>query len=856
MATEEEIHRNEIRSSVERAIASGHSSYIDVLCFIGGAEPQLVKDVYNEVTTEYTAGAGNNHSEQEILSSRARRLSAGLPLDFPAPNPMASQWWFNLETVVSLSERVWNLAERRPAAFIGAPTVGFYYAHRYGCETSVLDSDTDIIDVLKHANLRLPDTASPYLYDVRDDVPSALMNLHSVVLVDPPWYKDDIELFVARARILLRSVGFILCVLPSRLTRHGLIQERTECIKHLLDCEFEISAIESDCLQYTVPEFELRAYSHIPEFSGKWWRRGDLLVLRALGDSKISATPKSKQNTEVFARDRKACRFFLCPDRADPTLSNPIEAVTDFSNTISTRGFSMESIAIWGSNKKGAKVKDAEIARLVLDSWQCNKTPEQTAGELEGLVDNATRLVTEFEQCLELWADIRTATRRRNTDDLNDLRQDQISDLAAEPTSRDYEFDRDGFRIDFQRDRDRVLWCQTLKRLAGKTQLFPVKSDDQLRRRLAHSIEVMQLASTIALAFGLDRELTEAGALAHDLGHTPFGHAGEHALDSMLMEITDKFRGFNHYEHGVDVVRWLEDVYQSPGVGGFPGLNLTKETIECIFAHTYYRGDERLGQRALSKATKHTDLIKDESCHLEGQAVRIADKISYVIADIEDGIRMGIIAEEHLFNCKLFERPPIDMAPSPGESLYDRFISQRRAILKVIMEDVLKATDRRLSKISSKAEVRRHSDYIVSYSEPLAMDISEIWNKLQAGLLHQNQEVIAEGKRAARIVTDLLFVYTLAPHLVDGRFRASHERLKDTNYIKWYQDEVGLEIGLSKRRVAPYAYEHAIGRDLRSQGDNWIISISDLVQAKDYVASLTDSRAFLEHRKHCGTRWE
>jgi dGTPase len=92
----------------------------------------------------------------------------------------------------------------------------------------------------------------------------------------------------------------------------------------------------------------------------------------------------------------------------------------------------------------------------------------------------------------------------------------------------------------------------------------------------------MQLASTIATSFGLERDLTEAGALVHDVGHTPFGHAGEYALDRILNEIDPRLGGFNHYEHGVDVVRWLEDVYRSPGVGGFPGLNLTKETVECI----------------------------------------------------------------------------------------------------------------------------------------------------------------------------------------------------------------------------------------------------------------------------------
>src|SRR5262249_44896464 len=169
---------------------------------------------------------------------------------------------------------------------------------------------------------------------------------------------------------------------------------------------------------------------------------------------------------------------------------------------------------------------------------------------------------------------------------LKDARSHALTDLAAIPSRRRYEYQDDQFRLEFQRDRDRILWSHGLKRLADKSQVFPVDRDDHLRRRLSHSIEVMQLSATIARAFGLDPDLTEAGALAHDIGHTPFGHAGEHALDSILNDIEPDLLGFNHYEHGADVVRWLEDVYWSPGIGGFPGLNLTPETVECIFKHT------------------------------------------------------------------------------------------------------------------------------------------------------------------------------------------------------------------------------------------------------------------------------
>ena len=104
-----------------------------------------------------------------------------------------------------------------------------------------------------------------------------------------------------------------------------------------------------------------------------------------------------------------------------------------------------------------------------------------------------------------------------------------------------------------------------------------------------------------------------------------------------LNKINDSLGGFNHYEHGVDIVCWLEDVYRAPATGGFGGLNLCPETIECIFKHTYDRDTEILSQTNLAKVTKHSKLINDTSCHLEGQAIRIADKISYLISDLEDG---------------------------------------------------------------------------------------------------------------------------------------------------------------------------------------------------------------------------
>lgn len=167
-------------------------------------------------------------------------------------------------------------------------------------------------------------------------------------------------------------------------------------------------------------------------------------------------------------------------------------------------------------------------------------------------------------------------------------------------------------RTCFQRDRDRIIHCQSFRRLKHKTQVFLAPSGDHYRTRLTHTLEVSQIARTIARALRLNEDLTEAIALGHDLGHTPFGHAGERALNS-LCEC-----GFKHYEQSVRVVDRLEKYGR--------GLNLTDEVKNGILCHT--RGEE--------------------AYTLEGQIIRIADKIAYINHDIDDAIRADILVEEDI----------------------------------------------------------------------------------------------------------------------------------------------------------------------------------------------------------------
>lgn len=197
--------------------------------------------------------------------------------------------------------------------------------------------------------------------------------------------------------------------------------------------------------------------------------------------------------------------------------------------------------------------------------------------------------------------------------------------LASESRGRQTPEEKDPIRTDFQRDRDRITHSKAFRRLKHKTQVFIDPEEDHHRTRLTHTLEVSQIARTIARALRLNEDLTEAIALGHDLGHTPFGHAGEQALDEVMQEFVPGKR-FHHAEQSLRVVERLEKNGQ--------GLNLTWEVRNGIIHHSKGRAD--LGVDLRGPAT------------LEGKVVRIADRVAYINHDIDDAIRAGLIAESDL----------------------------------------------------------------------------------------------------------------------------------------------------------------------------------------------------------------
>jgi dGTPase len=508
---------------------------------------------------------------------------------------------------------------------------------------------------------------------------------------------------------------------------------------------------------------------------------------------------------------------------------------------------------VWSTEKVGVKTSDIDAVHDTLAAWASGLNKEKTIEALtsgERSSDDAANIGSELDEKFGIWKYFASQQPLRTEEQLASIRQAALSPWAVPPTDHEHGKESDRYRTTYQRDRDRVLWSAGLRRLSNKTQLFPTQHDDDLRQRLTHSIEVYQLAATIGTSFGLDGDLIEAGALAHDIGHTPFGHAGEYALNQLFNEIHRELGGFNHYEHGVDVVRFLEGPYYASSTTQFSGLNLSDEVLECIFKHTYcHAGD--LGSEDLLKISKHQDRIRSGFCHLEGQAVRAADKISYLISDIEDGIRLSCLTHSDLLSCRLFHRPPLNFHPKRDQTLHEQFLEQRRILLKILMEDILKASSKRLELLSPKSysSAAGATEYTIQHSDDILGDISEVWRKLQSGKLHKDGRVVSANLQAARVVAELTTVYSVIPDLIDNRFRLEYERLKMSKYLDAYRKRVGTGHKVEIRsELISFLPMHLLIGSAKEPGKPSHVPVEDLIMSKDYVAGLSDSRARQLHQ--------
>ncbi len=388
------------------------------------------------------------------------------------------------------------------------------------------------------------------------------------------------------------------------------------------------------------------------------------------------------------------------------------------------------------------------------------------------------------------------------------------------------------YRTEYHRDRDRIVWSNSFKRLQHKTQIFPHYVEDHYRRRLTHSLEVAQIATTIARSLGLNEVATEAMALGHDLGHAPFGHAGEKALNEILKGECRELGinasncpvpvlGFDHCVHAIEVVSRIEKEYAHETKRG--GLNLTLDVRDGILKHMYDRPDDR--ERPLSNIAAVTkirdyEVYRSNKGPLEAQCVYFADKVAYLLGDIEDGLRSNILRCGDVIGDRFFQvlSSAYGKIRGNGEQLslkdLKEFPSFRSKVLTVMILDCINQATTNID-----ARHFRHVDDVLDCDVRLVQVASErecLWMEFYQRWMYDNmfkhEDVVACGFKAKEIVADL--------------FKACHENADLINR--------------SYREHCERAYA-----DVCDPGSD----LFRLILARNYVAGMTDSFATQQHAR-------
>jgi len=411
------------------------------------------------------------------------------------------------------------------------------------------------------------------------------------------------------------------------------------------------------------------------------------------------------------------------------------------------------------------------------------------------------------------------------------------------------------YRTAYHRDRDRILWSKAFKRLQHKTQVFPHYVEDHYKRRLTHSLEVAQIATTVARALRLNEVATEAIALGHDLGHTPFGHAGEKALNKILnFRLTDQNKniqelqntihnelnnpsgdiydnlpipifGFDHCVHAIEVVSRIAKEYHTETKQG--GLNLTFDVRDGILKHICERAEDK-EKRPYSNIP---DIVKFSKYKffginkgsLEAQCVYFADKVTYLLGDIEDGVRSDILI------CKKLNRDPFFAKLNEKykhyrkntkeklklESKGDFMLFRSRAITTLILDCIYNAK----KNIKKNCLEKKSVDEVLLISKRivfLSHDLSESWKNFyknwMVDKLFKNDRVTACSFKAEKIVTDLFNAYFEQPELINSEYYEHCE-------------EVYKKAGISNKKLLK------------------------LILVRNYIAGMTDPFASDQHAR-------
>ena len=318
-------------------------------------------------------------------------------------------------------------------------------------------------------------------------------------------------------------------------------------------------------------------------------------------------------------------------------------------------------------------------------------------------------------------------------------------------------------RTEFQRDRDRIIHSTAFRRLEYKTQVFINHEGDLYRTRLTHTLEVAQIARSIARALRLNEDLTEAIALAHDLGHTAFGHAGQDALHECMLD----FGGFEHNFQSLRVVDKLEEKYPD-----YNGLNLMFDTREGILKHCSLNNARNMGD--LGKR-----FIERTQPSLEAQLTNIADEIAYNNHDVDDGLRSGLITIEQLREVELFNQHYFDVNERFGELTEKRKSHEVvRRIINELVSDLINQTQQNLKQhnVSSIEDVRSLNISLVSFSPEVKLKNSALKSFLRKNL-YKHEQVHRMSTNAKMMITELFNQFFNYPDLLPKEHR-------DTAYVK------------------------------------------------------------------------
>ncbi len=372
--------------------------------------------------------------------------------------------------------------------------------------------------------------------------------------------------------------------------------------------------------------------------------------------------------------------------------------------------------------------------------------------------------------------------------------------LAGQSRGRLYPEEETRIRSPFQRDRDRIIHSGAFRRLIHKTQVFVYHEGDYYRTRLTHSIEVAQIARSIARVLGLNEEIVESLALVHDFGHTPFGHSGEEAMQAVMKP----YQGFDHNAQSLRVVTRLEQRY-----AGFDGLNLTWETLEGLAKHNgplCEKGQFDELHVNLRRYNDRHDLELHSFASAEAQVAAIADDVAYNNHDIADGVRAGLLSMDQLTELPLLEDIIREVRDVYGALDSGREIHEVvRRLINLMVNDILSESRKRLSQLKPGTvdDIRGASRSMIAFSD----DMKEFDKRLKSFLMqnmYRHYKVNRMSSKAKRVISDLFFLLQSEPECLP---------------TEWQHPEIMSDVQMRARHVA------------------------------DFIAGMTDRYAIREHRR-------